>query len=122
MKTIICQLRKLLGCPKYLEVPYDWIVSRDGYDLGRLTDPEWVEMFWRKPIFTPISSSQDNTRLFDDAYWADCKYTIRHSTLDLEATHVIIRASGEPPRVCVRGIPERIPEHEWHRKTEDEKI
>ena len=106
-------MRRVFGCPKYIPVPYDWIISRDGKDLGRLHDPEWVDMFWRRPILTPTASTPAGVNLFDDGYWADCKYQVRHASLRLDAPHVLIRATGEPPRVSVRGVPERLPEHEW---------
>lgn len=111
MSTIIGSIRRVLGFPKYVTIPYDWIVSRDGRDIAHLHDALWTDMFWRSPILTPIGPLP-STNLFDDAYWADCNYQVRHAVLHLTAPHVIIRAFGKPPRVSVRGIPERLPEHE----------
>lgn len=112
MKTIVQFIRRILGVRRYVPVPYEWIISKDGKDIAHLHDPEWVDMFWRRPILTPIGAALTGLDFFEDNYWADCAYQIRHATLSLRATKVIIRG-GKAPRIGVRGIPERIPEHEW---------
>jgi hypothetical protein len=86
---------------------------KDGRNIARLHDPEWLDLFWRRPILTPIEPTPEGVNLFDDAYWWDCTYQVRHVTLDLEAPHAIIQIAGDPPRVLVRGIPEAIPEENW---------
>jgi hypothetical protein len=117
MKMIMQCIRRVRGFLKgdselYVSVPYEWIISKSGQDIARLNDPEWEDMFWRRPILTPADSAPAGIDLFDDDYWADCAYQIRHATLNLQAPNVIIRG-GKAPRVSVRGIPERITEQEW---------
>lgn len=107
------------GEQQQCDVPYEWIVVRNGQDIAYLHDPEWADMFWRRPILTPLTAGKTSP-LFEDDFWEDCNFTLNHATLDLHEEHVIIRATGSPPRVLVRGVPEVIPNSQFPKRKQTE--
>jgi hypothetical protein len=108
-------LRRLIGRPRYVPVDFNWRVERDGVLLGTLREPRWIEMFWREVTFEPAATAPHGIDWYDDRTWERCDYVIRHGELDLVAPQVILRASGEPPFLSARGIPELLPEDEMDR-------
>ena len=85
---------------------YDWTIERDGQPIGRLSEPEYEEMFWHTAILTPSPNGGETVEnLFKDEYWQDCQYTVRHTFSGKILEHVIIRAFGKPDRLLIRGIP-----------------
>ena len=104
--------RRLIGQPRYVPVIFDWLVERDGILLGTLREPRRIEMFWREVIFEPAATAPPGIDWYDDRTWEACDYVVRHGELDLVAPNVILRASGQPPFLSERGIPELVTEDE----------
>lgn len=105
---MIKYIRYFLGFPKYVDIPYEWVIRKGSEDIAVLSEPEVEDMYWRKVLLTPIAETVNKSDLFKDDYWIDCDYEVRHKTVELEAENVIITAKGEPNHVLVRGIPERV--------------
>jgi hypothetical protein len=108
-------LRRLIGRPRQVAVDFKWRVERDGILLGTLREPRWIDMFWREVIFEPAATAPPGIDWYDDRTWEKGDYVVRHGELDLVAPNVILRASGQPPFLSERGIPELMPEDEMDR-------
>ena len=72
-------------------------------------------MFWREVIFEPAATAPPGIDWYDDRTWEKAGHVVRHGELDLVAPNVILRASGQPPFLSERGIPELVTEDEMER-------
>ncbi len=107
--------RRLIGRPRQVPLDFKWRVERAGILLGTLREPRRIDMFWREVIFEPAATAPPGIDWYDDRTWEACDYLVRHEELDLVAPNVIHRASGQPPFLSERGIPERVSEDEMDR-------
>jgi hypothetical protein len=105
-------MRKIFGYQKYVQIEFDWIISKDGRDIARLHEGIASDIFWHDATLTPIEPILEGADLYDDDFWADCDYEVRHATLGISPPYMIIRARGEGKRVAVRGLPGRLPKAE----------
>lgn len=105
-------LRRLIGRPRQVPVGFNWRVERDGVLLGTLREPRRIDMFWREVIFEPAATAPPGIDWYDDRTCEKAGHVVRHGELDLVAPNVILRASGQPPFLSERGIPELVTEDE----------
>lgn len=107
---MITLLRRLIGIPKYIEIPYKWIISKNGRDLAIFHSPVFVEMFWRKVTVEPLIEDID---LYDPKTWEKCDFEIRHYEVNFKPEYTLISCEQDPQYFAVRGVPEKLPEYQW---------
>ncbi len=97
---------------KYFEIPYKWLVIKGEREVAHFHTPVFEDMFWRSVTMEPLVEDID---IYDDNYWIDCKYKVKHYEKDYYVDYPMIVAHKEEEKVVIRGVPELVHRKVWEK-------